>query len=109
MSRSCSRRRGRDAVGAGAGFESNGYRYTVIQNLQQLQAVNTNLDGLYVLGNNIAGYCSYYSCTTFRTIGSGASFSGVFDGLGNTISNLIITSSDPYAGCSAATPVRSPT
>ncbi|MDN7488397.1 filamentous hemagglutinin N-terminal domain-containing protein [Burkholderia sp. AU45274] len=84
--------------GAGAGFESNGYRYTVIQNLQQLQAVNTNLDGLYVLGNNIAGYCSYYSCTTFKTIGSGASFSGVFDGLGNTISNLTITSSDPYAG-----------
>ncbi|MBN3771579.1 GLUG motif-containing protein [Burkholderia sp. Se-20378] len=84
--------------GAGAGFESNGYRYTVIQNLQQLQGVNTNLGGLYVLGNAISGSCSWYSCTTFKTIGSGASFSGVFDGLGNTISNLIITSSDPYAG-----------
>ncbi|OXJ20017.1 GLUG motif-containing protein [Burkholderia sp. AU6039] len=84
--------------GTGAGFESNGYRYTVIQNLQQLQGINTNLDGLYVLGNNIAGSCSYYYCPTFKTLGSGASFSGVFDGLGNTISNLIITSSDPYAG-----------
>lgn len=81
--------------GAGAGFESNGYRYTVIQNLQQLQAINANLDGLYVLGNNIAG--SYYG-TAFKTIGSGASFAGVFDGLGNTISNLNIASSDPYAG-----------
>ncbi|WP_430506977.1 GLUG motif-containing protein [Burkholderia sp. BCCCDS15] len=81
--------------GAGAGFESNGYRYTVIQNLQQLQAVNANLDGLYVLGNDIVG--SYYG-TAFRTIGSGASFTGVFDGLGNTIGNLAISSSDPYAG-----------
>ncbi|MCU9954817.1 filamentous hemagglutinin N-terminal domain-containing protein [Burkholderia sp. BKH01] len=82
--------------GVGAGFESNGYRYTVIQNLQQLQAVNANLDGLYVLGNDIAG--SYYYGTAFKTIGSGASFAGVFDGLGNTISNLTITSSDAYAG-----------
>lgn len=81
--------------GARAGFESNGYRYTVIQNLQQLQAVDANLDGLYVLGNDIAG--SYYG-SAFKTIGSGAQFSGVFDGLGNTISNLNITSSDPYAG-----------
>ncbi|EKS9796464.1 MULTISPECIES: two-partner secretion domain-containing protein [Burkholderia] len=84
--------------GAGAGFESNGYRYTVIQNLQQLQGINTNLGGLYVLGNAISGSCSWYACTTFKTIGSGASFFGVFDGLGNSISNLVITSSDPYAG-----------
>ncbi len=82
--------------GAGAGFESNGYRYTVVQNLQQLQAVDANLDGLYVLGNDIAG--SYYYGTAFKTIGSGASFAGVFDGLGNTISNLTIASSNAYAG-----------
>ncbi|AOJ31476.1 GLUG motif-containing protein [Burkholderia metallica] len=81
--------------GAGAGFESNGYRYTVIQNLQQLQAINANLNGLYVLGNTIAG--SYYG-TAFKTIGSVTPFAGVFDGLGNTISNLSIASSDAYAG-----------
>lgn len=81
--------------GAGAGFESNGYRYIVVQNLQQLQAVNANLGGLYVLGNDIAG--SYYG-SAFKTIGSGASFAGVFNGLGNTISNLTIASNDPYAG-----------
>jgi filamentous hemagglutinin family protein len=81
--------------GAGAGFQSNGYRYSVIQTLAQLQAINGNLDGLYVLGNNIAG--SYYG-TAFKTIGAGASFAGVFDGLGNSISNLVISSSDPYAG-----------
>ncbi|MDN7702244.1 filamentous hemagglutinin N-terminal domain-containing protein [Burkholderia semiarida] len=82
--------------GAGAGFESNGYRYTVIQNLQQLQAVNANLDALYVLGNDIAG--SYYYGSSLKTIGSGTPFAGVFDGLGNTISNLAIASSDAYAG-----------
>ncbi|KVS36076.1 GLUG motif-containing protein [Burkholderia ubonensis] len=81
--------------GVGAGFTSNGFRYIVIQNIGQLQSVNANLDGLYVLGNDIAG--SYYG-TAFKTIGSGAAFAGVFDGLGNTISNLTITSSDPYAG-----------
>ncbi|KVL79059.1 GLUG motif-containing protein [Burkholderia ubonensis] len=81
--------------GLGAGFTSNGFRYIVIQNIGQLQSVDTNLDGLYVLGNDIAG--SYYG-TAFKTIGSGAAFAGVFDGLGNTISNLAITSSDPYAG-----------
>ncbi|MFH5254232.1 GLUG motif-containing protein [Burkholderia semiarida] len=82
--------------GAGAGFESNGYRYTVIQNLQQLQAVNANLDALYVLGNDIVG--SYYYGSSLKTIGSGTPFAGVFDGLGNTISNLAIASSDAYAG-----------
>ncbi|RQS75548.1 filamentous hemagglutinin N-terminal domain-containing protein [Burkholderia sp. Bp8963] len=90
---------GKDAAvtlsGLGAGFESNGLRYTVIHNLNQLQAVNANLDGLYVLGNDIAG--SYYG-TSFQTLGGSRSFAGVFDGLGNTLSNLTITSSDPYAG-----------
>ncbi|BAX57549.1 GLUG motif-containing protein [Burkholderia stabilis] len=81
--------------GLGAGFESNGQRYTVIQNLGQLQAAGSNLGGLYVLGNDIAG--SYYG-TAFQTIGSGTAFYGAFDGLGNTISNLTISSSGPYAG-----------
>ncbi|KAG8153029.1 filamentous hemagglutinin [Burkholderia catarinensis] len=81
--------------GSGAGFESNGYRYIVIQNLNQLQGIDANLGGLYVLGSSIAG--SYYG-TAFRTIGGSAAFSGKFDGLGNTISNLTITSGGPYAG-----------
>ncbi|WDD94247.1 filamentous hemagglutinin N-terminal domain-containing protein [Burkholderia sp. FERM BP-3421] len=80
--------------GANPGFESNGFRYTVIQNLAQLQSVNTNLGGLFVLGNDINGPYS----STFQTIGSGAAFSGTFDGLGNTIGKLSITSGDPYAG-----------
>jgi filamentous hemagglutinin family protein len=79
--------------GANPGFESNGFRYIVIQTLAQLQAVNGNLGGLFVLGNNIAG-----NNARFNTIGSGTAFSGTFDGLGNSISRLMISSADPYAG-----------
>lgn len=82
--------------GIGAGFESNGFLHTVIQNLAQLQAVDANLGGLYVLGNDISG-SGYYN-TAFRTIGTDAPFSGVFDGLGHSISKLSITSGSPYAG-----------
>ncbi|KML10179.1 MULTISPECIES: two-partner secretion domain-containing protein [Burkholderia] len=81
--------------GAGAGFESNGFLHTVIQTLAQLQAINANLGGLYVLGNDIAG--GYYN-TTFQTIGADTPFSGVFDGLGHSVSRLSITSGSPYAG-----------
>jgi len=71
--------------GAGARFNSNGAGYTVIQNVAQLQNVNNNLNGLYVLGNKIAGYGS------FKSIGGDSQFTGVFDGLGNTISGLSVT------------------
>ncbi|UQP11803.1 filamentous hemagglutinin N-terminal domain-containing protein [Burkholderia cepacia] len=81
--------------GAGAGFESNGFLHTVIQTLAQLQAINANLGGLYVLGNDIAG--GYYN-TTFQTIGADTPFSGAFDGLGHSVSRLSITSGSPYAG-----------
>ncbi|CAB3746638.1 filamentous hemagglutinin [Burkholderia sp. MSh2] len=81
--------------GAGVAFESNGFLYTVIQNLAQLQAMNANLGGLYVLGNDLVG--SYYN-TAFTTIGADTPFHGVFDGLGHSVSKLSITSGSPYAG-----------
>ncbi|WP_431822264.1 filamentous hemagglutinin N-terminal domain-containing protein [Burkholderia sp. F1] len=83
--------------GARAGFESNGFLYTVIQNIAQLQAIDANLGGLYVLGNDIGNPSSYYY-TAFRTIGTDTPFSGVFDGLGHSINRLSITSGSPYAG-----------
>jgi len=87
---------GRDAQvtlsGAGAGFNSNGASYTVIQNVAQLQNINANLNGLYVLGNKIAGYGA------FKSIGGDAQFSGVFDGLGNTISGLSVTNTGSSVG-----------
>lgn len=54
-------------AGANATYVSGGYYYTVVQNLAQLQAINKNLDGLYVLGGNILGG-SYY-CTAQQSIG----------------------------------------
>ncbi|KVN30637.1 filamentous hemagglutinin [Burkholderia pyrrocinia] len=80
-----------------AGFESNGFLYTVIHSFAQLQAIEANLGGLYVLGNDI-GNPSSYNPTPFRTIGTDTPFSGVFDGLGHSISKLSITSGSPYAG-----------
>ena len=81
--------------GKGAGFESNGKRYTVIQDVAQLQAINTNLNSLYVLGNAIDGYNR-----VFNSIGGngGAAFSGVFDGLGNNITRLNIQNAGPALG-----------
>lgn len=83
-------------AGANASYVSGGYYYTVVQTLAQLQAINTNLDGLYVLGNNILG--SYY-CTALQSIGGPAGvFTGTLDGLGNTIGNLSITNTGANVG-----------
>jgi hypothetical protein len=79
--------------------------YTVIQDLNQLQAVSTGLAGRYVLGNDIDASASIewvgveldaqgrpiIAYNGFRPIGvAGAPFTGVFDGLGHTINNLTI-------------------
>ncbi|KMN37581.1 hypothetical protein VI26_02855 [Chromobacterium sp. LK1] len=85
--------------GKGAQFDSNGNRYTVIQDVAQLQAINGNLNGLYVLGNAIDGYNRVFSSIAG---GGNASFSGVFDGLGNDISRLNIQFAGPSLGLFAA-------
>ncbi|WP_321872680.1 two-partner secretion domain-containing protein [Burkholderia ubonensis] len=82
--------------GAGAGFESKGFRYTVIQNAEQLQNIDRNLNGLYVLGNDIKGGWLFNGALT--PIGGSSAFNGVFDGLGNTISNMSIKSSSGAVG-----------
>ncbi|HTM85035.1 MAG TPA: GLUG motif-containing protein, partial [Mycobacterium sp.] len=79
--------------------------YTVILDLNQLQAVGTGLAGRYVLGNDIDASASTrwmgmemdasgiprWGRTGFAPIGnSGASFTGIFDGLGYTINGLTI-------------------
>lgn len=79
--------------GAGATYASNGDRYTVIQNLAQLQSINANLNGHYVLGNNIVGRAAQ-----FKAIGDKSAFGGIFDGLGNTVSNLWISSTGSNSG-----------
>ncbi|HIH2748785.1 filamentous hemagglutinin N-terminal domain-containing protein [Burkholderia aenigmatica] len=77
--------------GANASYRSNGEDYTVLHTLADLRNVDANLDGRYVVGNAIDGMNA-----GFRSIGGDASFTGKFDGLGNSISRLNIT--NPYAG-----------
>ncbi|WP_233834120.1 MBG domain-containing protein [Paraburkholderia sp. ZP32-5] len=76
--------------------------YTVIQNAAQLQGIQGNLAGYYVLGNAIdAGATSGWNGGAgFAPLGNGTtSFTGVFDGLGFTIGNLTINdSSDQFVG-----------
>jgi len=72
--------------GDNASFRSNGEDYKVLHTLADLRNVDQNLHGRYVLGNAIDGYNA-----SFRSIGSGQAFFGVFNGLGNTISRLNVT------------------
>ncbi|ULT69326.1 GLUG motif-containing protein [Pseudomonas sp. BC42] len=78
--------------GSGAWFDANGDLYKVIQNAAQLQAIGANLDGLYVLGNNIAG------SGVIKSIGGSNTFTGTFDGLGNTVSGFTVNTDGPYGG-----------
>ncbi|TBW08319.1 filamentous hemagglutinin N-terminal domain-containing protein [Azotobacter chroococcum subsp. isscasi] len=83
--------------GSGASFSVNGDAYTVIQTLAALQGVgSSDLGGRYVLGNDIVASDTslWNSGAGFEPIGNGSSpFSGVFDGLGHTISGLTINRS----------------
>ncbi|WP_175780464.1 GLUG motif-containing protein [Burkholderia anthina] len=72
--------------GDNASYRSNGEDYKVLHTVADLRNVDTNLRGRYVLGNTIDG-----ANATFRSLAADSAFSGVFDGLGNTISRLSIT------------------
>ncbi len=85
-------------------FGTNGK--VIINNINQLQWMNTALNGIYELGSNIDasdtstwnsdGSGGYYG---FDPIGDSTKFEGNFDGLGYTISNLYINNaSSNYAG-----------
>ncbi|MGB3432128.1 filamentous hemagglutinin N-terminal domain-containing protein [Achromobacter sp.] len=83
--------------GAGASFRSNGQRYTVIQNVAQLQDINRNLHGLYVLGDSLSGR------NAIQPIGGAhGTFSGAFEGLGNTLSGFRVSGAGPNVGLFAA-------
>ncbi|MDF0605676.1 filamentous hemagglutinin N-terminal domain-containing protein [Neisseriaceae bacterium TC5R-5] len=89
--------------GSGARFALNGDAYTVVQNVDQLQAIEQNLSGRYVLGNAIdaSATANWNGGQGFRSLGQSGSpgdvvFSGVFSGLGNTVNNLSIHTADVY-------------
>ncbi|MBI1416747.1 MAG: filamentous hemagglutinin N-terminal domain-containing protein, partial [Limimaricola sp.] len=71
-------------------------RYDVIATPDQLQNITTTgLAGAYVLGNDI----DLSSIANFTPIRNGSTaFTGTFDGLGHTISNLTITGSNNNVG-----------
>ncbi|MCF1369853.1 filamentous hemagglutinin N-terminal domain-containing protein [Burkholderia cenocepacia] len=72
--------------GKHASYRSNGEDYTVLHTVDDLRNVDANLNGRYVLGNALDG-----NGANFRSIGGDHSFTGVFDGLGNTVSRLKVT------------------
>ncbi|MGE8352901.1 MAG: GLUG motif-containing protein [Pseudomonas protegens] len=82
--------------GNGARFDANGEAYSVIQNATQLQAIDQDLAGRYVLGNSIN------SSARLTSIGGQQAFSGIFDGLGNTLSGLTINSNGTDGGLFAS-------
>ena len=82
--------------GAAAGFSVNGTAYTVIQDVNQLQAMKDNVSGYYVLGNDIdatatAGWNSGAGfIPVAQSTSVGSRFSGRLDGLGHVVDGLTI-------------------
>lgn len=79
--------------GKGASFRANDQDYKVVQSLQQLREIDRNLGERYVLGNAIDG-----GNTSFLSLGNGRAFTGIFDGLGNEISNLAVYGTSAFIG-----------
>jgi filamentous hemagglutinin family protein len=85
--------------GANPEFAVNGENYRVIQTLAQLQAINDDLLGRYVLGTDInaSATSTWNGGKGFQPIGQGASnFMGVLDGLGHQVSGLYINRPTEY-------------
>ncbi|MEI6088622.1 MAG: choice-of-anchor U domain-containing protein [Bacteroidota bacterium] len=70
--------------GYGLGTQQNPYR---ISSCAQLQEINNNLSGYYILVSNID--CTGYN---FTHLAASAAFSGTLDGQNHTIKNLVIDS-----------------
>ena len=75
--------------------DATGGFYGVIQTIQQLQAVNNQLDGRYLIGNDIDAQITKtwgdIDGDGFKSIGDvDGAFTGVIDGLGHQVSGLYI-------------------
>jgi len=66
--------------------------WMLVNDVNQLQVINTNREGNYALGANIDATVTsgWNAGAGFVPLGSGITFNGQFDGLGHTISNLSI-------------------
>lgn len=65
------------------------YGYMWVEDVEQLQAMNTNLGGNYALRNSIDATSTAEANAHFTSIGN---FKGKFDGLGNNIFSLTVNS-----------------
>lgn len=73
--------------------------YMWVENLQQLQAMGTKLDGNYALRNSIdANYSKENGFVSVGNEGAGNAFIGRFDGLGYDIFDLNVKGGQDYAG-----------
>jgi filamentous hemagglutinin family protein len=73
--------------GTSATLTIAGNAYTLIHDVNQLQAMSTGLTGRYALGNDIDAS----AIPNFAPVGNGSTnFNGTFDGLGHIISKLTI-------------------
>ena len=76
-----------------SGFSVNGTAYTVIRDVNQLQAINTDLAGSYVLARdvNASATSNWNAGAGFVPLGNaGIAFSGILDGLGHSVNSLVI-------------------
>ncbi|MBR7945642.1 filamentous hemagglutinin N-terminal domain-containing protein [Burkholderia cenocepacia] len=83
--------------GKNASYRSNGEDYTVLHTVEDLRNVDANLNGRYVLGNALDG-----NGANFRSIGGKETFTGKFDGLGNTIAKLSVSNTERGVGLFAS-------
>src|SRR5690606_35956569 len=79
--------------GSNATFRVNGQGYTLIHDVDSLQAMKSNLGGNYALAVDIDASATdgWNLGAGFEPVGNSTSrFTGTFDGLGHTISGLTI-------------------
>ncbi|PIT01956.1 hypothetical protein TSA1_15125 [Bradyrhizobium nitroreducens] len=82
-------------AGTSQALSINGASYTLLNSMSGVQNINNGLSGNYALANslNATGVSSWVPVGTDgagNTLNSGNGFTGKFNGLGNTISNLTI-------------------
>lgn len=86
-------------VNGNAFYKNDGYMW--VEDVEQLQAINTNLKGNYALRNSIDATGTAQK--RFTSIGNTEAFSGKFDGIKYNIFGLTITGTENNAGLFAQT------
>jgi filamentous hemagglutinin family protein len=85
-------------LGASAGLTINGNAYTLVQSMAQLEAIASNLTGRYALAKPLDLSGKTYTDSVIPFVAN-VGFTGDFNGLGNTISNMtIVSTTSPSVG-----------